>query len=93
MNNAVVVDVNTSRKPQVIIAALKRTKGDQLVPTDDSNPLDDLSTLLEGVCTMIHALEQEGIRDSATSLKKCIEYITNGFADASYKAYIDEPDK
>lgn len=50
--------------------------------------IDDMATLCEGICTLIHLADQNGIIPSDMSLKSCINHLEQGFADADFKAKI-----
>jgi hypothetical protein len=77
------VDLDTNRKETVLIGVPDR---DDDVP----GPAEAMACLCEGLCTLIHAADQGGIKDSAASLRDCIRHLENGFADAEYKAYKNE---
>ena len=89
MNKVLVIDIDQNREPQILIAHANRN-GDNIENTDDHyNILSDMDMLCEALCTMIHAAKNEGIQDSATSLRQCIKHLELGFSDASYTASLD----
>ena len=95
MNIAVIVDIDTDRKSghQIKIQQVSRTINDELVPTDDSNTIELMAALCEGICTLIHCADHEGVKPSYQSVRDCIKHITDGFADASYKGQIIKADE
>ncbi len=45
----------------------------------------DMATLCEGICTLIHLAEQNGLKNSADSVRDCIKHIQDGFSDCNYE--------
>ncbi len=87
MKNVITVDVDTDRKVpgQIVIGKspdVPRPKSkEEFLATVET----DMATLCEGVCILIHLLEQAGGRKSYESLKICIDHLQKGFAEAGYK--------
>ena len=90
MNNAIIVDINTDREKggRIIIQQVIRKKGGEITPVDESDIIQQMAMLCEGLCMLIHCADQEGIKPSFKSVEDCIKHITDGFADASYVASI-----
>lgn len=85
MNIALVVDINTNRdKPEKIIIQSVTRNGNSLEPVEENDIITKMAALCEGICTLIHCAESEGIKPSHQSIKDCIKHITDGFIDASY---------
>jgi len=81
------VDVDTDRKetvqigkPDVMQRPRNREEASRMI-------IDDMATLCEGICTLMHLGERTGARSSAESLWVCIRHLTEGFASASYTAF------
>lgn len=47
--------------------------------------LEDMATLCEGLCTLIHEAHRMGVKRDFDSLKDCIWHLERGFVDESYK--------
>lgn len=82
MKNVVFVDIDTERTDTPILIGhtneiTRRKESEQVI--------DDMATLCEGVCTLIHWAEDKGFKSSATSLRDCIQHLEKGFTDATYK--------
>jgi len=77
----IAVDIDTERKEEIIVST---------PPDQDSNPIDDMAALCEGICTLIHIAHSQGIKKDYISLKDCINHLEKGFADASYKTYVKD---
>lgn len=71
---------------QVIIQQVE-INGNELEVIEGDNIIIQMAALCEGICMLIHCAEQTGINPSHDSLKRCIDYLEKGFADASYKAW------
>lgn len=84
MKNTLLVEINTERAPTIIIGKMKDSPQPANKQEHAKMVLLDMATLCEGVVTLIHLAEQEGIRPSAESLRLCIEHLQNGFGDATY---------
>lgn len=74
--NEIHVKVDYSQEHSIIISKPNSS-------TTDS--IDDMATLCEALCTLIHAADKRGQKNSAASLRSCIHHLEHGFADASYK--------
>lgn len=81
--NVVQVDIDTNRTPPVYLGKPKEFSRSEEHYAQEV--IDDMATLCEGICTLIHVAEKYNIKPSADSLRDCIKHITDGFADASYK--------
>lgn len=82
MKNTVTVILNTDIRDTIQIGKDPSAKFEYggLHPV-----LADMSTLCEGLCTLIHVADQNNIKPSAQSLRDCIRHLEKGFADATYK--------
>ena len=89
MNNAIIVDINSERDDMVIVSHLERTGDDIKSVGGEYDIVLDMATLCEGICTLMHIAEKEGIKSSIDSLKDCINHLEQGFIDASYKVDLD----
>lgn len=84
MKNIVEVDIDSSREVTVQI------KKPEVFDSNKSNEemseiiVLDMATLCEGICTLIHVADQQGLKPSAASLRDCIKHLQDGFADANY---------
>ena len=83
MKNIVTIDIDTDRDTPIYIG--KPPELLEATGWNDDPKLADFATLLEGVCTLIHVLDNKEIQKSHVSLKKAIEHLERGFADASYQ--------
>ena len=85
MKNHAMVMLDSESKDRPILIG----KDEQLlkdVDIGDINPVKaDFITLLEGVCTLIHVMDQNNVQESSVSLRAAIKHLEDGFADASYK--------
>lgn len=84
MRNILTIDLDDERQETVLIG---KPLGNH--PTNQTELHDairlDIATLCEGLVTLIHIAESQGVRTSAESLRLCIEHLTAGFADADFK--------
>ncbi len=78
MKRILIIDLDTERQETVKISV-----GEE---SDKGTVVHDMACLCEGLCTLIHAADQIGVKDSAASLRDCINHLEQGFVDASYKA-------
>lgn len=89
-NNVLIVDIDSERdsKSQIIIEHAERS-GDHLRKTDKEYcVINDMATLCEALCTLIHAADNEGIKETPASLRDCIKHLESGVSDSSYFAKI-----
>lgn len=88
-NMVLVIDIDSKRRPQIHITRANRV-GDSLSADEDEkpDPVRDMAFLCEALCTVIHAAEGAKIKDSASSLRDCINHLEQGFADPTYFATI-----
>lgn len=91
MKNILIIDIDTDRKETVHIgkpANDPKFKKDKISHQEFAETvLTDMASLCEALCTLIHTAENAGIKKSPDSLRDCIKHLTDGFADASYKAH------
>ena len=89
--NIIVVDIDTDRKDAtVMMGKPPEFKKDLTKEEFAQEIINDMATLCEGVCTLIHLAEKEGIKTSSDSLRDCINHLQDGFADASFKGFKHE---
>lgn len=86
MKKKLLIDLDTERKGGSVLVLYPDT-GEKL------DPVLDMATLCEAVCTIIHAAHDAGIKKDFESVRDCIEHIKKGFIDESYIAYIEKPNK
>lgn len=85
--NAVVVDIDFNRKPQVEVMSVFRNEDMEYEQANKGNILGDIATLSEGIVTLIHSCHKAGIKKDYELLNDVIKHLTEGFADASYRTY------
>jgi hypothetical protein len=84
--NIVGVDIDTSRKDSPVQISKPETFNENMTEQEwRQSIVDDMATLCEGICTLIHVAEQQGLKSSPDSLRDCIKHLQDGFADSSYK--------
>jgi hypothetical protein len=91
--NIMIVDIDTRRDQNVIIG---KPDGFPVPETDTQlkvTIINDMATLCEGLCTLIHLAEQQGIKKSPDSLRDCIKHLEQGFSEAGYQTLIQIPPK
>jgi len=88
MKNILIVDIDSDRKDAVRIGKPPEFKIPDNTEEQAKAVINDMATLCEGICTLIHLAEQNGIKQGADSLRDCIKHLESGFADASYESYI-----
>lgn len=86
--NIVTVDIDTERKYSPILI---------IKPNDSSEDttaiINDMATLCEGLCTLIHVAHSIGIKPDHKSLEDCINHLQKGVMDASYEVKTGESGK
>lgn len=88
-NKVLIIDIDTSRKDEMIIVAHGTREGNDISKVDDGfDVVSDMASLCEALCTLIHSAEHEGIKSSPESLRDCINHLEQGVMDASYFAHI-----
>ncbi len=89
--NTIAVDIDTSRKDSPIqIQKPENFNAEMSEQEWRESIVDDMATLCEGLCTLIHVAEQQGLKSSPDSLRDCIKHLQDGFADSSYKGLTNE---
>jgi len=89
-NKVLLIDIDGGRKSAIKIIHVERS-GKNINPTDGNfDVVDDMATLCEAICTLIHAAESSGVKDSASSLRSCIKHLEDGFVDETYFAKITD---
>lgn len=87
--NIIVVDIDSTRKEVVRIGKPHEFYQKGLTEEElGKQIINDMASLCEGICTLIHVAEGTGIKSSADSLRDCMKHLQDGFADASYIGYI-----
>lgn len=85
--NIVGVDIDTSRKDSPV--QIQKPEGfnhEEMTEQEwRESIIEDMATLCEGLCTLIHVAEQQGLKSSPDSLRDCIKHLQDGFADSSYR--------
>lgn len=82
IRNILIVDVDSDRKESPIIIK----HGNTIQVTDEEwQAMEDMGTLCEAICTLIHYADNKGYKSGADSLRDCINHLQQGFVDASYK--------
>lgn len=93
MKNQLLIDMDTERTDSPVVIG----KQDGTQPTNPQEWAEminlDMTTLCEGLVTLIHAADQNGGRKSAESLRVCIQYLEQGFGDAGYSVDMPQMDK
>lgn len=51
----------------------------------EPNPVLDMGILCEAVCTLIRICHKAGIKDESNALRDCLNHLSKGFIDESYK--------
>lgn len=92
---AIVIDIDSTRdkEARITIQSVNRSgeKGEVEYENTDSDTLTKMGMLCEGLCTLIHCAENEGIKSTADSLRDCIKHLESGSFDASYVGSTDNP--
>lgn len=88
--NTIIVDVDSSRENRVSIGKPKEFEVPKTQEEWAKSIVDDMATLCEGLCTLIHVAEQNGLKASPDSLRDCIKHLQDGFADSSYRGLTHE---
>lgn len=84
MKNILQIDLDSDRKNTVIIGKPEGAQRPRNEEEAAAMVIDDMATLCEAICTLIHVADQGGIKKSADSLRDCIKHLEHGFGDASY---------
>jgi len=86
MKNILTVDLDTDREETIRIC-----KAPEFMPStpeeEAEEVIGDMATLCEGLCTLIHLADQNGIKKGVASLKSCIKHLEAGHGDIFYKAF------
>lgn len=87
MKNILIVDIDSDRSEPgpIIIGKPNEFPRPTNATEHASMVMDDMISLCEALCTMIHLAEDQGIKPSAASLRDCINHLKAGFGDASYE--------
>lgn len=87
MKNSLFIDIDSDRTEPgpIIIGKPAEFSMPKNAQEHAQMVMDDMISLCEALCTMIHLAEDQGIKPSADSLRDCIKHLTAGFADASYE--------
>lgn len=90
MNIVLIIDIDSSRENghQIQIQQITRTISNEIIPTEEYDIVSQMAVLCEGICTLIHCVDQVKIKPSYKSVEDCINHITKGFADPTYKGVI-----
>jgi len=89
--NIVIVDIDYDRKDSPINIGKPEEFNIPESKEEWANSIvDDMATLCEGLCTLIHVAEQQGLKQSPDSLRDCIKHLQDGFADSSYRGLTNE---
>lgn len=88
MKNIIIVDIDTDRDPVVQIGKTDASELPKNKEEARESILKDMACLCEAVSTLIHAAHQSGMKDSADSLRDCINHLERGFVDGSYEAKV-----
>jgi hypothetical protein len=84
--NIVEVNIDTDREDSPISIGKPEPYNENMTKEEFTESIvGDMATLCEGLCTLIHVAEQQGLKPSAESLRDCIKHLEDGFSDASYK--------
>jgi len=95
IKNVVIVDLDTNRDPKIQIGKPEEIQRPADAEEVKTMLVADMTTLCEGIITLIHAGHQNGYVDSAESVRACIEYIEDGFVDETYETEVnvDKPEE
>ena len=95
MNLAILVDFVPDEKDKSLthihihkVDRIDPETDDIILSDENDDPISLMACLCEAICTLIHVADNEKIKPSYESVKDCIQHITNGFADASYKGFM-----
>lgn len=80
--NQLIVDIDSTRKTKVIIGKPQGFVEPETVDGYAEMMKRDVATLCEGLCTLIHILDQSDVQPSYVTLENCIKHLEAGFADA-----------
>ena len=92
-NKVIIVDIDSSRNPnQILILEAEREEGKNQVKASEKpeDVIHQMAVLCEGLCCLIHAAEDLGIKKSSDSLKDCINHLKEGFMDSSYFTILEQ---
>lgn len=82
--NQVIVDLDTERENPILIGKSENYEMPYEIEDYKTAILLDISTLCEGICTLMHLAESLGIQKSPVTLRECIKHLEHGFADPDY---------
>lgn len=92
MKNSIIIDIDTDRtESPVVIGKPSGVTQPANFESALSHWKQDVSTVCEGLCTLIHVGEQAQFAPSSDTLRNCIDHLQKGFADASYEGHIVVP--
>ena len=93
MKNVIIIDIDTSRDVPIQVGKPEGFKQGESKEELSKQIIEDMATLCEGICTLIHVADQQGLKPSADSLRDCIKHLESGFADSSYIGKFPEDKK
>jgi hypothetical protein len=80
--NQLIVDIDSDRKTKVIIGKPEGFVEPETIDAYADMMIKDVASLCEGLCTLIHVLDQSNVQPSYVTLENCIKHLEAGFADA-----------
>ena len=92
MKNKVLIDMDTERKD-----VIQLSKPESLAKeVDDSESarlmvLDDLTTVCNGLGTLIHLADANGYLDTAKSVKMCVQFLQENFGGEGEPDEVETP--
>jgi len=91
MKNTIQIDIDSDREDTVIIGKPKDFRRPESKEEFAYEIINDMATLCEAICTLIHVADQNGLKPSDKSVQDCINHIKNGFGDPSYIGKLINP--
>lgn len=85
MKNELFVNIDTDRSPVIQIGKPSHIQAPDTEEAANQMVLDDMATLCEALCTLIHVAHDSGYKDGSESLRDCIKHLEEGFVDSSYE--------
>jgi hypothetical protein len=87
MKNVLFIDLDSDRTNpgHIIIGKPDGTRRPSSQEEHTQMVIDDMMTLCEALCTLIHLAEDQRVKPSADSLRDCIKHLKSGCGDASFE--------
>jgi hypothetical protein len=84
MKNIVIVDIDTDREHKVLLGKPEDITQPSTPEEASKMVLDDMTSLCDGLVTLIHAAHDSGFVKDHVALDACIKRIQEGFVDTGY---------